>query len=96
MVKERLGHGSLATTEKYLHTLPDADDTALDALGAMRTRARPGTSASGPTTPDAPSPAVAQGPDHVDQGPLPGMLAALDPATVRTVLAGLLAQMPDT
>jgi len=96
VVKERLGHGSLATTEKYLHTLPDADDTALDALGAMRTRARPGTSASGPTTPDAPSPAVAQGPDHVDQGPLPGMLAALDPATVRTVLAGLLAQMPDT
>jgi integrase len=37
-VKERLGHGSLRTTEKYLHTLPDADDTALDAL--RRTRAR--------------------------------------------------------
>ena len=37
-VKERLGHGSLRTTEKYLHTLPDADDTALDALARTRTR----------------------------------------------------------
>ena len=37
-VKERLGHGSLRTTEKYLHTLPDTDDTALYAL--RRTRAR--------------------------------------------------------
>lgn len=54
------------------------------------------TPASGSTTPDAPSPAGGQGSDHVDQGPLPGMLQALDPATVRTVLAGLLAQMPDT
>lgn len=31
VVKERLGHGSIATTEKYLHTLPEADETALDA-----------------------------------------------------------------
>jgi integrase len=38
-VKERLGHGSLRTTEKYLHTLPDADDTALDALRRTRSRA---------------------------------------------------------
>ena len=37
-VKERLGHGSLRTTEKYLHTLPDTDDTALNAL--QRTRSR--------------------------------------------------------
>jgi integrase len=28
-VKERLGHTSIATTEKYLHTLPDADDSTL-------------------------------------------------------------------
>ena len=27
MVKDRLGHGSISTTEKYLHTLPDADET---------------------------------------------------------------------
>jgi integrase len=37
-VKERLGHGSLRTTEKYLHTLPDTDETALDALERVRKR----------------------------------------------------------
>ena len=37
-MKERLGHGSISTTERYLHTLPDADDTALDALTKIRTR----------------------------------------------------------
>jgi integrase len=37
-VKERLGHSSLRTTEKYLHTLPDTDDTALDALHRTRER----------------------------------------------------------
>lgn len=39
VVKERLGHGSIATTEKYLHTLPEADETALDALFRIRSRA---------------------------------------------------------
>ncbi len=38
-VKDRLGHGSLRTTEKYLHTLPDTDNTALDALHRTRSRA---------------------------------------------------------
>ena len=38
VVKERLGHASIATTEKNLHTLPDADDTALDALTKIRAR----------------------------------------------------------
>jgi integrase len=38
VVKERLGHGSIATTEKYLHTLPEADQTALDALSRIRGR----------------------------------------------------------
>jgi integrase len=37
-VKERLGHGSISTTERYLHTLPDADDTALDAFAKIRRR----------------------------------------------------------
>ena len=41
VVKQRLGHGSLRTTEKYLHTLPDADETALDALSKMRNRPSP-------------------------------------------------------
>ena len=38
VVKERLGHGSITTTEKYLHTLDDADETALDALANIRGR----------------------------------------------------------
>jgi site-specific recombinase XerD len=37
-VKECLGHASIATTEKYLHTLPDADDTALHAFRKIRNR----------------------------------------------------------
>ena len=36
IVRERLGHQSIATTEKYLHTLPTADTTALDALDRIR------------------------------------------------------------
>jgi integrase len=36
VVKERLGHSSIATTEKYLHTLPNADTTALTALDKIR------------------------------------------------------------
>ena len=32
VVKERLGHASITTTEKYLHTMPTADQVALDAL----------------------------------------------------------------
>jgi integrase len=39
VVKERLGHGSISTTEQYLHTLPDADDTAVDAFAKVRGRA---------------------------------------------------------
>lgn len=38
VVKERLGHGSISTTEKYLHTLPDADDTAVEAFAKIRGR----------------------------------------------------------
>jgi integrase len=40
VVKERLGHASIATTDKYLHTLPDADETALAALDRVRSRPR--------------------------------------------------------
>lgn len=40
VVKERLGHGSIATTERYLHTLPEADETALDALSSIRSRSK--------------------------------------------------------
>ena len=41
VVKERLGHASIATTEKYLHSLPTADETALDALSRIRNLQRP-------------------------------------------------------
>lgn len=36
VVKERLGHASIVTTEKYLHTLPDADESAIAALERIR------------------------------------------------------------
>ena len=41
VVKERLGHGSITTTEKYLHTLPNAQDQALQALRAVRGEPKP-------------------------------------------------------
>jgi integrase len=37
-IMERLGHAQIQTTQKYLHTLPEADDKALDAF--IRVRAR--------------------------------------------------------
>jgi integrase len=36
VVKERLGHAKISTTEGYLHTLPEADETALAALAKIR------------------------------------------------------------
>jgi Phage integrase family len=38
VVKERLGHASIMTTQRYLHTLPDADETAIEAFTRIRTR----------------------------------------------------------
>ena len=37
-VMERMGHAQIMTTQKYLHTLPDADDKALAAFEAVRQR----------------------------------------------------------
>jgi integrase len=41
VVKERLGHQSIVTSEKYLHTLPEADETALAAMDRIRKRGKP-------------------------------------------------------
>jgi integrase len=38
VVKERLGHGSISTTGKYLHTLPGTEDAAVNALAKIRRR----------------------------------------------------------
>jgi integrase len=38
VVKERLGHGSIMTTQRYLHTLPDADETGVEAFTRIRSR----------------------------------------------------------
>jgi hypothetical protein len=36
VVKERLGQRSIRATERYLHTLPEAQEAALAALDAVR------------------------------------------------------------
>ncbi len=38
VVKERLGHSSIVTTQKYLGTLDETDETAIDALTRIRSR----------------------------------------------------------
>ncbi|GIG41217.1 tyrosine-type recombinase/integrase [Cellulomonas phragmiteti] len=37
-VMERMGHAQIMTTQRYLHTLPEADDRALAAFEAVRQR----------------------------------------------------------
>ena len=39
-VMERMGHAQIMTTQKYLHTLPDADDKALAAFQSVRGRSQ--------------------------------------------------------
>jgi integrase len=38
VVKERLGHASIMTTQRYLHTLPEADESAVEAFSRVRNR----------------------------------------------------------
>lgn len=38
---DRLGHAQIQTTQKYLHTLPEADDEALAAFTRIRHRTQP-------------------------------------------------------
>jgi integrase len=46
VVSQRLGQSSLRTTERYQHTLPDADETALDALAKDQEPCRSGLTAA--------------------------------------------------
>lgn len=41
-VMDRMGHSQVQTTQKYLHSLPDADDTAITAFQRTRQRHRDG------------------------------------------------------
>jgi len=38
-VMDRLGHSQIQTTQKYLHTLPDSQEQALEALTRVERRA---------------------------------------------------------
>lgn len=44
VVKERMGHAKISITERYLGTLPEADETALDGFARIRNRAQRGAS----------------------------------------------------
>jgi integrase len=59
-VMERMGHSQLATAQRYLHTLPDADEQALAAFERIRSRRAPAISA-----PESPS-SNTQGPVSAD------------------------------
>jgi integrase len=39
-VMDRMGHSQIQTTQKYLHSLPDADDKAIDAFTRIRGRGK--------------------------------------------------------
>ena len=46
VVKERLGHSSIVTTQKYLGTLDETDETAIAALSRIRSRSKKPSSPS--------------------------------------------------
>jgi integrase len=67
VVKERLGHASITTTERYLHTLDNADTTALTALDKVRKGER-----------EAPSGSMLGTSSEANQPTLQGILAKLE------------------
>ena len=88
VVKERLGHATITTTGKYLHTLPDADDAALDALNNIRRiPGEPTHQSVEPTaTADPVAPTATQPPE------LSTVIQSMDPDMARNLLMGLLLQ----
>ncbi|MFD0636426.1 hypothetical protein ACFQ9X_37465 [Catenulispora yoronensis] len=60
IVKERLGHGSITTTEQYLGTLPGAGDAALSALDAIRGARTPADLQAEPSTAKEGTPDMAE------------------------------------
>ena len=48
-VMDRMGHAQITTTQKYLHTLPDADAKNLDSLTKTRGQNGRATAAGAPT-----------------------------------------------
>jgi integrase len=88
VVKERLGHATITTTGKYLHTLPNADDAALDALDNIRRVPDEPTN-----TPAAPSAtAVPAPPSKAERPELSTVIQNMDPDIARNLLMGLLLQ----
>ncbi len=54
-VMDRMGHAQITTTQKYLHSLPDADTKNLDALNRPRSQHRgPGSGEPPDTVPPTP------------------------------------------
>jgi integrase len=53
VVMDRMGHTQLTTTQRYLHTLPDADDRALDAFQRTRSSRRRSPVGRSAATPDS-------------------------------------------
>jgi integrase len=94
VVKERLGHGSITTTEKYLHSLPTRHDEALAALDNIR-KAAPAQETSAQRRPH---PGSASGPvpgTAGDAADPTAILASLGPDVVRQVLTSLLLQQTE-
>jgi hypothetical protein len=82
VVKGRLRHVSIARTEKYLHTLPDADETALAALD--RISSRPGATAQERL------PCSARTAASMRYRPLPGSNFSLTPRLICENVGGVL------
>jgi integrase len=61
-VMERMGHSQLTTAQRYLHTLPDADEQALAAFERIRSRQAP----SSPGEPAGISEAGGSSKDHAE------------------------------